>query len=92
MEHSVHDWQNYVDTSSCKAGSHSIHSARLDLAHVAENNLSVRSDSWRPWRRSRLPLQALGRSGSAMSDQPNDPGTGLAHSRLGLGVWDIGTE
>jgi len=50
----------------------------------------VRSDSWQPGHRSRLRLQALGRSGSAMRARRNDPGTGLARSRLGIGYCDAG--
>jgi len=45
---------------------------------------SVRSDSGYPRRRSRLPMQALGHSGLAISGRRTEPGRGLAHPHLGI--------
>jgi hypothetical protein len=61
--------------------------------HVSRRTTcSVRSDSGQPGHRSRLRLQALGRSGSAMRARRNDPGRGLARSRSTIRLRDACRE
>jgi hypothetical protein len=60
------------------------HRRLLVSGRRAQINLFGAVRQRQPRRRSRLRLQALGRSGSAMRDRRNDPGTGPARSRLGI--------